>query len=99
MRYDDEYYPGRGHMDRFRVVKVDDTQDIQYHQIEGFSDEKFEKVSIIYPHGFSSHPVDEANLWAFAHGGARDRLTLIGGEHPDKRAEEPAEGRVCSVRR
>lgn len=90
--FTEDYLTSRGHADRFAVTEVDDSQDAQYHKVEGFSDEKFSKVIVVYPHGFSAHPLPEANLWGFAQGGSRDRLCAFGGEHPDKRPRDLPQG-------
>jgi phage gp45-like len=88
----EDYYTHRNSAHRYLVTKVDDEGDIQMLDGDGLEDESHTKIMRLYPHGFSSHSLDEAHFLALALGGRRDMLIALGGEHAKKRPRKLAKG-------
>lgn len=91
----EDYHTSRGSGDRYLVESVDDSGDVQYRKVSGLTDEIFEKVMVIFPHGFTSHPVKEAHQIGMSIGGRRDTTYLLGGEHPKHRPKNIGEGNTA----
>lgn len=88
----EDYYTHRNSAHRFSIRKVDDRGDIQMIDGEGLTDEQFTKIMRVYPHGFSSHSLDDAHMVVLALGGRRDMLVALGGEHAEKRPRNLKKG-------
>jgi hypothetical protein len=88
----EDYYTHRNQGHRYLIKKIDDSEDIQFVDADGMADEQHTKLMRVYPHGFSSHSVDEAHMLALGLGGRRDLLVALGGEHHQKRPKNLPKG-------
>lgn len=88
----EDYYTHRNQGHRYLIKKIDDSEDIQLVDADGMADEQHTKLMRVYPHGFSSHSVDEAHMLALSLGGRRDLLVALGGEHHQKRPKNLPKG-------
>ena len=91
----EDYYSQRNSAARFLLQKLDDKGKQQYAKVDGLTDETFERVMRVQPHGFTSHPPAGSHMLGIALGGKRDTLALLGGEHPDKRHRNVGEGNTA----
>lgn len=88
----EDYYTHRNSGHRYLVKKIDDSKEIQFIDADGLADEQHTQIMRVYPHGFSSHSVDEAHMLAIGLGGRRDLLVALGGEHAKKRPKNLPKG-------
>jgi phage gp45-like len=88
----EDYYTHRNSSHRYLITKIDDSDKIQLIDGEGLTDEKHTKIMRVYPHGFSSHSIEDAHMVVIGLGGRRDMIVAIGGEHADKRPKNLPKG-------
>ena len=69
---------------RFEVDEVDDAGETQRIKGKGYPGEELTKVHRVMPHGLASNPVKGSHALAVS-AGSRDRVVMLGAEHPDKR--------------
>ena len=89
----EDYYSNRNSGARYSLVKInDDSGGEQYVDIQGWENDFPTKVMRVQQHGFASVPIKDSHHFGIHQGNSRDRIYLIGGEHPDKRPRKLGDG-------
>lgn len=88
----EDYYGHRNSSHRYSIKKIDDDGEIQLIDADGLTDEQHTKIMRVYPHGFSSHSIEDAHMVSLGLGGRRDMIVALGGEHPEKRPKKIPKG-------
>ncbi len=88
----EDYFTHRNSAHRFQIKKVRDDGDIQLIDADGLTDESFTKIMRVFPHGFTSHSLDDAHMIGLGLGGRRDLMVALGGEHHEKRIKNLKKG-------
>lgn len=88
----EDYYTHRNSGHRYLIKKIDDSKEIQLVDADGLADEQHTQIMRVYPHGFSSHSVEESHMLSVGLGGRRDMLVALGGEHAKKRPKNLPKG-------
>jgi phage gp45-like len=88
----EDYYAHRNSSHRYAIQKIDDSGEIQLVDGNGLTDEQHTKIMRVYPHGFSSHSIEDAHMVSLGLGGRRDMIVALGGEHKDKRPKNLPKG-------
>lgn len=85
MGFDADWHIGRNTMRRVKVVKVDDSEEIQRVTVEGVDGEEFELPLRGQPHGMTSVPKPGMIGYLYAANGRLDQAYLGNLEDPQKR--------------
>ena len=88
----EDYYTHRNSGHRYLIKKIDDSKEIQLIDGDGLADEQHTQIMRVFPHGFSSHSIEESHMLSMGLGGRRDLLVALGGEHAKKRPKNLPKG-------